>query len=249
MDPSYIFATTNTSVSLLTPKNLTKGIYPIQVCSAYPYYNCSTTCTQVCSTPAPTIFPSNCTNCTTPSPNCTQVCTPYCVLLNITTACITIAQYTVYDIPPILLSVSPSTVTTRSNVSLFGQNFAQCGSSMVVRIQSPNSIQDIPAWFNTSTQILFTANSRTQSGIITLSMDGQHFDSLSASQIMIDVTDDSSSSDNMSSDSGADHTAHGSNLTWLYVVLGVVALAAGVFLVYLIYRFKTKDDYSRLYDI
>lgn len=117
-----------------------------------------------------------------------------------------------------------------------------------MRIESPDSVQDYPAWFNSSTEIVFLADSHTISGLITLSLDGQHFDSLSASPIMLNASAMPHSSSDSDGGGGGEPRAKPS-LVWLYVVLGVVALAAGAFLVYVIYKYKVKEDYSRLYDL
>jgi len=162
-----------------------------------------------------------------------------------------VASYTTYEVPPILTSISPSPASPHTNVSIFGLNFADCGGSLLVRIQSASSFQYIPAWFNTSSQIIFPTDRHTISGIISVSLDGQHFDSLTASPLLLTMGNGGSSSDSDSfgSSSSDQFSPSNANWTWLYILLGVVAIVAASFLAYVIYRYKVKDDYSRLYDL
>ena len=185
LDPSFTLSMDNTSLSFLTPKNLTSGVYQVQICSQGPLFNCSYVC-------------SNCTITNTNSITNSTCCKEQCIPLNSTSSCSTTAQYTVYNIPPILLDISPSSVEHKSNVSLFGKHFINCGRP-TVRVQSTTSFQDIPAWFNSSTEVIFHVNHSISSGLISFSLDGQHFDSLSVSPITLTNSPQySSDSDSMS---------------------------------------------------
>lgn len=183
LDPSFTLSVDNTSLSFLTPKSLVSGEYDVQLCSQAPFFNCSYVC-------------SNCSS--NDSTCCQEQCTP----LNPTSNCVTTALYTVYNIPPILLDISPSSVLHKSNVSLFGQHFINCGRP-TVRVQSTAAVQDIPAFFNSSTEIIFYVDHSVSSGVVTLSLDGQHFDSLSVSPITLTNSPQySSDSDSMSAGPG-----------------------------------------------
>eukprot|EP00026_Physarum_polycephalum_P009475 Phypoly_transcript_09600.p1 GENE.Phypoly_transcript_09600~~Phypoly_transcript_09600.p1 ORF type:complete len:308 (+),score=29.53 Phypoly_transcript_09600:422-1345(+) len=235
IDPSFFISMDNSSLSFLTPKNLTYGIYEVHLCSQGPLFNCTYVCSN-CTTPNDNCTTPQCNNSTTNSSIC---CQEQCVPLNSTTSCLITAHYTVYSIPPILSSISPSSVAHKSNVSLFGQHFINCGRP-TVRIQSSTSTQDIPAWFNSSNEVVFYVNHNIPSGVVTLSLDGQHFDSLSISPITLTNSPQyESDSDSMSAPGGG-----GSNYVWLYIMLGFFAVAAGGFLIFIIYRYK-KNEYSR----
>jgi hypothetical protein len=195
LDPSFFVSLDNSSISFLTPKSLTYGIYEVQLCSQGPLFNCTYVCSN-CTTPNDNCTTPQCTNSTTNSSIC---CQEQCIPLNSTTSCLTTAQYTIYNIPPILSKISPSSVEHKSNVSLFGQHFINCGKP-TVRVQSSTATQDIPAWFNSSNELVFYVNHSIPSGVVTLSLDGQHFDSLSISPITLTNSPQyASDSDSMSS--------------------------------------------------
>jgi hypothetical protein len=202
LDPSFILSLENTSISFLTPKNLTSGVYEVQLCSEGPLFNCSYVCSNCTIPPSDNCTTPGCTNSTTNSTTC---CSEQCNLINSTTSCLTTAQYIVYNIPPILLSISPSLVDHKTNVSLFGKQFINCGRP-TVRVQSATAIQDIPAWFNSSTEVVFYVDHNIPSGVVSLSLDGQHFDSLSVSSITLTNSPQySSDSDSVSAGPGGGH--------------------------------------------
>lgn len=182
LDSSLTLSVSNTSLSFLTPKNLASGVYPIKMCSQAPLFNCS----YVCS------------NCTLPNNSTYSCCEEQCISSN-STSCLTTASYTVYNIPPILLNISPSAVEHKTNVSINGQHFIDCGIQPTVRIQSTSSIKDIPAVFNSSSSIFFYVDHDIPSGVLSVSLDGQHYDSLSGSPIILtNAQQYSSDSDSMS---------------------------------------------------
>jgi hypothetical protein len=88
-------------------------------------------------------------------------------------------------------------------------------------------------------------------GVVTIGLDGQHFDSV-ATRLMYINTGGSSSSGSVSSSSSSSSGGGGNdkpsvaNMTWLWVVLAVVSACAFGFLIFAIYRLKNKDDYSPL---
>jgi len=178
--------------------------------------------------------------------------------VNTTNTCFTAASFTVYDIPAIITSINPPTISQNSQVTLTGKHFLNCGKA-TVRLQSTTRIKDYPALFNNSagtvqeaSVVVFHAEA-SFSGTVSLSLDGVHFDSLSIYPITLTVTkpggDSSSSDDSDSVSPNPDGPQHAPSLVWLYVVLGIVGTAAGAFLIFVIYKYKVKDDYSRLYDL
>lgn len=185
LDSSLIINTNDAAVTFLAPK-LNAGVYDLQLCSQASLFNCSQVCVNNCSTDA-----DNTTSCTT---NCTEQCT------QINSTCYTTSSLTVYSLPPILLNINPSLITQKTNVSLYGKNFLNCGAATSVRLQSTDKVQVFPAWVNSATEIIFYADT-TFSGIITLSLDGQHYDSIAASSIVLTMEDNSSGSQDSSSES------------------------------------------------
>lgn len=231
LDPSFIINIQDFKLTFLTPKTLTAGVYPLQVCAQG--YTCSQVCVNNCTTPAPI------------NSTCTETCTEECTTLN--TTCLNPPSLIVYSLPAILLNIYPSSIAQSTNVSVYGKNFLDCGVA-TVQLQSEDKVTIFPAWVNSSTEMIFYADN-SFTGIITVSLDGQHFDSVSASPIFLTMRG-KSTGDSSSSSSDDDHRKGGGpNYIWLYVVLGIVGLAAGSFLVYVIYRYRVKDDYSRLYDL
>lgn len=205
IDTSHIVNVDNTSLSFLTPNNLVAGSYNIQVCSPSAIYNCTTVCVNNCTSPV--------INCTSPACNktngddnstCTETCSQVCVKLD---SCVVAESLVVYNIPPILLKLQPSSITPKTYLSLFGKNFLDCGVPSI-RLQSMNNVQVFPARLNSSSELVFYVDAEGLSGIITVGLDGQHFDSVSVSPITLNVARSSPPGSSDSENPDPDHDAH-----------------------------------------
>jgi len=110
-------------------------------------------------------------------------------------------------------------------------------SNWAMRGTIPQEPQYLPAWMVSPNEIVFTANKSTISGSVSLSLDGQHFDSLSVSPLVLSLP-----VANNPAPSGIVDVS-GDNI-WIFSLIGVAAVASIGFLIYAVYKYKTRDSYS-----
>jgi len=146
-----------------------------------------------------------------------------------------------YKLPVILIDLTLNSTTAL----ITGKNLQACGSSSVIRISSPSSIQDIPATVVSSSQLVFGIKGKSLSGVVSLALDGQHFDALSAKQLSINIGGGIGTSGGDPHD-GNDSRKSEADRTVLWIVLGVIGFLAFAFLIFAVYKMKNRDEYSKL---
>jgi hypothetical protein len=261
-----VTTTTLTNVTIVvngTDTNCTTDVIPVTHCNTYNINGTDFNCTIISVNTDST----NCTNnnngtytiCNTtyvPVSTCTNTSITYneTILVNVTTwvllknrTCIaTPTPFTPYEVPPILMdfTINPT------NVTLTGHNFLQqCGNATKARISSSSSIEDIPAHVISPSEVVFFLRAgRGVTGVISLGLDGQHFDSLSTKLMYINTGGvPPSNTGGSGGGNGGDNNSK-PNRTWLWILLSVIGTGAFAFLIYVIWKIKTKDNdgYSQL---